>query len=45
MVSPGDNVEITIKLIAPVVIEKGMSFAFREGSITIGKGVVTDIVK
>lgn len=45
MVSPGDNVEITIKLIAPVVIEKGMSFAFREGSITIGKGVVTDIIK
>lgn len=45
MVSPGDNVEITVKLIAPVVIEKGMSFAFREGSITIGKGVVTEVVK
>ena len=45
MVSPGDNVEITIKLIAPVVIEKGMSFAFREGSITIGKGVVTEVIK
>jgi elongation factor Tu len=45
MVSPGDNAEISVKLIAPVVVEKGMSFAFREGSITIGKGVVTEVVK
>jgi len=45
MVMPGDNVELTIKLIKPVAIEKGMRFAIREGGRTIGAGIVTDIVE
>jgi len=45
MVMPGDNVELVCKLLVPVVIEKGMKFALREGSKTVGAGVVTDIVK
>ena len=35
MVMPGDNVEITVKLIAPVAMEKGMRFAIREGGRTM----------
>ena len=45
MVAPGDNIEFTVKLVAPVVIEKGQSFAIREGGQTVGKGVVTEITK
>jgi len=45
MVMPGDNVELTIKLIKPVAIEKGMRFAIREGGRTIGAGIVTDIIE
>ena len=45
MVMPGDNVEVSCKLIVPVVIEKGQKFSIREGSKTVGAGVVTDIVK
>lgn len=45
MVMPGDNVEITVKLIAPVAMEKGMRFAIREGGRTIGAGTVADIIK
>ena len=45
MVAPGDNVEFTVKLIVPVVLEKGQSFAIREGGATVGKGVVTEIIK
>ena len=45
MVAPGDNVELTIKLVVPVVLEKGQSFAIREGGATVGKGVVTEILK
>ncbi len=45
MVAPGDNIEFTVKLVAPVVIEKGQSFAIREGGQTVGKGVVTEIIK
>lgn len=45
MVMPGDNVEITIKLIIPVAIEEKMRFAIREGSKTVGAGVVTKIIK
>ncbi len=45
MVMPGDDVEIEGKLIVPVVVEKGMKFAIREGSKTVGAGVVTEIVK
>ncbi|MDD3661742.1 MAG: elongation factor Tu [Candidatus Dojkabacteria bacterium] len=45
MVMPGDNVVFDCKLIVPVVIEKGQKFSIREGSKTVGAGVVTEIVK
>ncbi len=45
MVMPGDNVNMSIELIVPVAIEKGMRFAIREGGRTVGAGVVTDIVE
>ncbi len=45
MVAPGDNTEFTVKLMAPVVIEKGQGFAIREGGQTVGKGIVTEIIK
>ena len=45
MVMPGDNVEISVKLIAPIAMEKGMRFAIREGGRTIGAGTVSEIVK
>lgn len=45
MVAPGDNTELTIKLVAPVVLEKGQGFAIREGGSTVGKGIVTEVIK
>ena len=45
MVMPGDNVEVTVKLISPVAMEKGMRFAIREGGRTIGAGTVSEIIK
>ncbi len=45
MVMPGDNVTITVKLIAPVAMEKGLRFAIREGGRTVGAGQVTEIIK
>lgn len=45
MVMPGDNVEITVKLLVPVAMEKGMRFAIREGGRTIGAGTVSEIIK
>ncbi|HBB64798.1 TPA: elongation factor Tu [Patescibacteria group bacterium] len=45
MVAPGDNTEFSVKLVAPVVIEKGQGFAIREGGQTVGKGIVTEITK
>ncbi|MBO4823707.1 MAG: elongation factor Tu, partial [Clostridia bacterium] len=45
MVMPGDNVSMSVKLISPVAIEKGMRFAIREGGHTVGSGVVAEIVK
>jgi len=45
MVAPGDNTEFTVKLVAPVVVEKGTSFAIREGGQTVGQGIVTEILK
>lgn len=45
MVMPGDNVEISVKLITPVAMEKGMRFAIREGGRTIGAGTVSEIIK
>jgi len=45
MVMPGDNVTITVKLIVPVAISKGLRFAIREGGRTVGAGQVTEIIK
>ena len=45
MVMPGDNVEMTIKLIYPVALENGLRFAIREGGRTVGSGVVTSVAK
>jgi elongation factor Tu len=45
MVMPGDNVDMTVELIAPVALENGTKFSIREGGRTVGSGVVTEIVK
>jgi len=45
MVMPGDNVSMTVKLIAPIAMEKGLKFAIREGGRTVGAGQVTEIIK
>ncbi len=45
MVMPGDNVKLTISLIAPVAMEEGLRFAIREGGRTVGAGVVTKIIE
>ena len=45
MVMPGDNVSMTIELITPIAIEKGLRFAIREGGRTVGSGVVADIIQ
>lgn len=44
MVMPGDNVTITVKLIVPVAMDKGLRFAIREGGRTVGAGQVTNII-
>ncbi|MFW0079538.1 MAG: elongation factor Tu [Coxiella endosymbiont of Haemaphysalis qinghaiensis] len=44
MVMPGDNVKVTVKLIAPVAMDEGLRFAVREGGHTVGAGVVTKII-
>ncbi len=44
MVMPGDNVEITVELIAPIAIENGTKFSIREGGHTVGAGNVSDII-
>ena len=45
MVMPGDNVIVTIKLLSPIALEKGMRFAIREGGRTIGAGTISDIIE
>jgi len=45
MVMPGDNVSLTVELIAPIAMEKGVRFAIREGGRTVGAGTVTEVVK
>ena len=45
MVMPGDNINLTVKLINPIAMEKGLKFAIREGGRTVGAGQVTDILK
>ena len=44
MVMPGDNVTITVELIYPIAMEKGLRFAIREGGRTVGAGQVTEII-
>jgi elongation factor Tu len=45
MVMPGDNVKMTIKLIYPVALEKGLRFAIREGGKTVGSGVISNVLE
>jgi len=45
MVMPGDNVKLTVELIAPIALEEGTRFAIREGGRTVGAGVVTKIIE
>ena len=45
MVMPGDNVQMSIELIAPIAMEKGLRFAIREGGRTVGAGTVSEIVE
>ena len=45
MIMPGDNTNLTVKLIQPIAMEKGLKFAIREGGRTVGAGQVTEILK
>jgi elongation factor Tu len=45
MVMPGDSVNLTVQLITPVALEKGSKFAIREGGLTVGAGVITEILE
>jgi elongation factor Tu len=45
MVMPGDNVQLTVDLITPVAMEKGLRFAIREGGRTVGAGTISEIIK
>ncbi|MEO0560509.1 MAG: elongation factor Tu [Chloroflexota bacterium] len=45
MVMPGDNVEMVVELITSVALEKGSKFAIREGGLTVGAGVITEIIE
>jgi elongation factor Tu len=44
MVMPGDNVNLKVKLITPVALEGGQRFAIREGGLTVGAGVITQVM-
>ena len=45
MVMPGDNIDMTVELIAPVALENGTKFSIREGGRTVGAGVVSEIIE
>jgi elongation factor Tu len=45
MVMPGDSVNLTVELISNVALEKGSKFAIREGGLTVGAGVITEILE
>ena len=45
MVMPGDNIDMTIELITPIAMEKGLRFAIREGGRTVGSGIVSEILQ
>ena len=42
---PGDNVAMSIELITPIAMEKGLRFAIREGGRTVGAGTISDIIE
>jgi elongation factor Tu len=42
---PGDNVQMSIELIAPIAMEKGLRFAIREGGRTVGAGTVSEVIE
>jgi elongation factor Tu len=44
MVMPGDSVNLQVELITPVALERGSKFAIREGGLTVGAGVITEIL-
>ena len=45
MVMPGDNIQMTVKLITPIAMDEGLRFAIREGGHTVGAGVVAKILE
>src|SRR3989454_2805877 len=45
MVMPGDNIQMTVTLIAPIAMEEGLRFAIREGGRTVGAGVVAKVLE
>ncbi|HEY7333681.1 MAG TPA: elongation factor Tu, partial [Bryobacteraceae bacterium] len=45
MVMPGDNVSLSVELITPIAMDKGLRFAIREGGRTVGAGTVTEILE
>jgi elongation factor Tu len=45
MVMPGDNTQMTVELIMPIAMEKGLRFAIREGGRTVGAGTVSEILE
>ena len=45
MVMPGDNIEMTVELIAPIALEQGTKFSIREGGRTVGSGVVSQVIE
>jgi len=42
---PGDNVNLYVELITPVALEKGTTFAIREGGLTVGAGRITEVIE
>jgi len=44
-VMPGDRIEMVVKLIVPVALEQGSKFAIREGGLTVGAGMLTEIIE
>jgi elongation factor Tu len=45
MVMPGDNVAMSIELITPIAMEKGLRFAIREGGRTVGAGTISEVIE
>jgi elongation factor Tu len=45
MVMPGDNIAMTVNLIAPIAMDEGLRFAIREGGRTVGAGVVATVIE